>query len=283
MAGLLPGMGSWLQGIRRLAREHYCVTVKRLGDGVECSLSSPASSFYADPFLVRCGGETRLFVEEFHYPSNRGYITAIALDAALRPGNPQRVLETASHASFPFVFEADGAWYMLPETSRAGSVDLFACDQMPSRWRRAARLIDGANCADSILHHAGGLWYLITSTQREAASRRRWLEIHVSDSLLSERWQPHPVNRERRHAARDHGYGRNAGALLEIDGMLLRPMQASMRRYGECLQMMRVAQLTPDAFEEVPFAGAHPFSGVAHASHHVSRAGDVIAWDRRTR
>jgi len=60
-------------------------------------------------------------------------------------------------------------------------------------------------------------------------------------------------------------------------------MQASTRRYGECLQMMRVAQLTPDAFEEIPFAGDHPFAGIAHASHHVSRAGDVIAWDRRTR
>ncbi len=281
MAG--TGIGAFLNGLSRYPREHYAVWLGDAAGGRASRVPCPPTSYYADPFLIEDGTRQWLFVEEYRYARSRARIVAIPLEGGRAAGAAAVALDPGSHVSFPFVFRHEGVPYLLPETSQAGTLDLYACETMPHRWRLAARLFDRVDCADSVLHRAGGLWYLLTSARRDAAARRRWLEIHVSDSLLSGRWQPHPVNRERRYADRDHGYGRNAGALLELDGVLLRPMQASERRYGERMQMMRIARLSPDAFEESPYAGAHPFSGVMQATHHVSRAGALTAWDRRTR
>jgi hypothetical protein len=276
-------IGAFFNGLWRYRREHYVVWLRNGAGGRASRVPCPVASYYADPFLVEDGARQWLLVEEYRYARSRARISAIPLEGGRAAGAAVVALDPGSHASFPFTFRHEGALFMLPETSQAGTLDLYACEAMPGRWRLAARLFERVDCADSVLHRLGGLWYLITSAKRDAGASRRWLEIYVSDSPQSGRWQAHPVNRERRYADRDHGYGRNAGALIEADGHLLRPMQASRRRYGEAMQMMQITRLTPEAFEEEPFAGEHPFRDVAGSTHHVSRAGAILAWDERTR
>jgi hypothetical protein len=274
---------AFLNGLSRYPREHYVVWLGDAAGGRASRVPCPLSSYYADPFLVEDGARQWLFVEEYRYARSRARIVAVPLEGGRAAGAAIPALDPGSHASFPFTFRHEGAWFMLPETSQAGTVDLYVCEAMPERWRLAARLFDRVDCADSVLHRQDGLWYLITSAKSDAGANRRRLEIHVSDSPHSGRWRAHPVNRERRYADRDHGFGRNAGALIELDGQLLRPMQASLRRYGKSMQMMRITRLTPEEFEEEPFAGEHPFRGVAGSTHHVSRAGGTLAWDERRR
>jgi len=273
-----------VDGITRCAKERYQVRVCDVPTGATRTVASPLGTYYADPFVIAHRGEHWLFVEEFHCPSNRGYIAALPVGAGLATGEPQRVLDPGCHTSFPFVFEHDGALYMLPETSRGGRVELYACERAPDRWRVASRLLDGVDCADSVLHRHEGLWYLVTSQFDERTSPRRWLAIYTSESLLSTPWRAHPVNRRRRYADRPHGYGRNAGGIIAGEGELLRPMQASTHYYGEAAAVMRVTALTPERYDEEPYVGEHIASRIAtaHSTHHVSVAGDLAAWDMRT-
>jgi hypothetical protein len=154
---------------------------------------------------------------------------------------------------------------------------------MPERWRRAARLLDNVDCADSVLHRHGGLWYLITS--ESDASGRRGLAIYTSEALTGANWAPHPVNRERRYADRAYGHGRNAGDLVDTGTELLRPMQASTDYYGQAVRVMRIVELTPERYAEAPYDGTHVVGRIASArsTHHVSASGSLVAWDTRTR
>ena len=274
----------FLDGMSRCAQERYRVRLLDEASGIMRAVTSPRGSYYADPFLFCDGGERWLFVEDFHCPANRGYIAAARIGEGLEVGEPVRALDPGCHTSFPYVFAHDGAVYMLPETSRGRRVELYACERIPDRWRPAARLLDGVDCADSVLHRRGGLWYLVTSESDAAASPRRWLAIYCSETLLSERWAPHPVNRERRYADRPHGYGRNAGGLVDAGRDLLRPMQASTDYYGQSAQVMRIVEMTPERYEEAPCAGDHAISRIAagRSTHHISAAGGLLAWDTRT-
>ena len=275
----------FLDGFSRCAKERYEVHVLDTRSGVSRRIASPRGVFYADPFVFRYRGETWLLVESFECAANRGHIAAALLDDALEIGAMARVLDPGSHTSFPAVFEHDGSAYLVPETSRGRSVDLYVCDAMPDRWRLAARLLEGVDCADSVLYRHADAWFLVTSQSDEAASPHRWLAIYCSDTLLGSRWAPHPVNRERRYVDRPHGYGRNAGAIVaSADGLLLRPMQSSTEYYGQSARVMRIAELTPERFDEVPFSGDHVLAKIAsgRSTHHISTAGELVAWDTRT-
>ena len=276
---------SFLDGLTRRAKERYALTVMDIHSGLTRVLPSPRNAYNADPFLIMDGDARWLFFEEFHYPTNRGYIAAARVDPALALHPPQRVLALECHASFPFVFRHDGAIFMMPETSHSMRVDLYACVAMPDQWRCATRLLHGVDCADSVLHRHGDLWYLITSQSDAHTSPNRWLAIYCSDALLSGPWTPHPVNAERRYVQRAHGYGRNAGALVDACGHLLRPMQASQDYYGQAMRVMEVIELSPSRYEEVPFEGEHLFRriGADRSTHHISAAGPLVAWDTRTR
>jgi len=275
----------FLDGLTRCAKERYRLTLRDTRSGHTRAAQSPLASYYADPFVVADGDATWAFFEEFHYPTNRGYIAAARITSDLSLEGPGRVLDVGCHASFPFVFREAGTFFMLPETSGSRCVDLHTCVAMPDRWQRAARLLDGVDCADSVLHRHDGVWYLITSETDERTSPNRWLAIYASDSLTSGRWRAHPVNRERRYADRAHGYGRNAGALVHAGAHLLRPMQASEEYYGQAMRVMQVVALTESRYEEIPFEGQHVFCGIAAecSTHHVSEAGGIVAWDTRTR
>jgi hypothetical protein len=276
---------SLLDAATRWAKERYQLNLMDLATGRIRAVASPLTAYYADPFVVAEDSASWIFFEEFHYPTSRGYIAAARVQSDLSLGAAARVLDLACHASFPFVFRDGGTLHMLPETSNGRCVDLYTCVAMPGQWRHAARLLDGLDCADSVLYRHLGLWYLITSEADARTSPNRWLAIHISDSLVSGRWTPHPVNAQRRYADRPYGYGRNAGALVESGGNLLRPMQASTAYYGQAMRMMRVVELSPSAFEETPFDGEHLYCRIADewSTHHVSQAGGIAAWDTRTR
>jgi hypothetical protein len=275
---------AFLDGMSRCAKERYRVQLLDERSGETRAVASPYTSYYADPFLLAARGERWLFFEEFHCPSNRGHISAMRIGEGLALGEPIRALDPGCHTSYPFVFEHEGAVYMVPETSQARCVDLYACEGLPDRWSLARRLLDGVDCADSVLLEHGGVWYLVTSQAIEHTNQRRGLAIYWSETLLSNEWKPHPINRERLYADRPHGYGRNAGAIQRAGDELLRPMQASTNYYGEAARVMRIDELTPERYGETPYEGEHAFARIAalRSTHHVSAAGGLIAWDTRT-
>ena len=212
------------------------------------------------------------------------------LSDTLEPVSPRPLTSTLfygdfdCHASFPHLFEMNGSIYMIPETCERRSVDLYVCEQWPDRWRFERRLLFDLDAADTMALWANGFWWLVTSVQTGAQNRH--LEIFFTDDLLKGAIRAHPENSSRLYENMRHGTGRNAGYLAQsAGGGITRLMQKSDRYYGEGVAAMKVVELNTEHFEERLVDGIPELPIVAEifSTHHVSRAGNLIAYDVRDR
>lgn len=270
-----------LHGAHRRMKEHFSVLLQGRGE-TAWRLKPPSHIYLADPFVVRHQGKTALFVERFDYRTCLGDLCAISLDATLRPGPLLPILPGRAHTSFPYTFTHEGRLYLVPETSAEGSVEIHACEEFPTRWRLERIVLEDIDAADSVIFARGGLWWLITAVREDGL---RHLQIHFTDDPLHGAWQPHPVNQARLWQGAPFSSGRNGGAVIERDGILLRPAQVSRRFYGEGLKLMRIEVLTPTKYREAPYDGPDPLQALiaAWSPHHISASDGLVAFDIRDR
>jgi hypothetical protein len=282
--------GGRLGGARRWWKEHFTVYIFDVKHGITHPIPSPAYGYYADPFLWQHGGSNWLFVEEFEYAKDRGRLVVMELTDTLAPISPRPLISTLfygdfnCHASFPHIFEMNGSIYMIPETCERRSVDLYVCEQWPDRWRLERRLLFDLDAVDTMALWCNGFWWLITSVR--TGTQNRHLEIFFTDDLVSGSIHAHPRNDFRLYENMRNGTGRNAGYLAQSHDLgITRLMQKSDRHYGEGVATMEVVALNTEHFEERLADGIQelPIVTEAFATHHVSRLGDLIAYDVRDR
>ena len=189
---------------------------------------------------------------------------------------PQRVLEADHHLSYPFVFEHDGQLWMLPESAKNRSVELYRCVDFPLVWKRERILIDGLRLVDATLYRGTDRWWMFANS---AAGESRMFddELHLFHAeRLTGDWQPHPKN----PVKSDARSSRPAGRLFARDGVLYRPAQVCVPRYGAGLAIQRVLKLTPQDYAErqVERLLADPAAGL-FGLHTMNRAGDLTVVD----
>jgi hypothetical protein len=272
-----------LHGFLRRLKEHFLVLL-RDGSGRVLRLEAPPGCYYADPFLAVHRGRTALLVERFDYRSCRGDLCAIALDGKLRAGPPIPILPRPRHMSFPFVFSHEDTLYLVPETGSDRMVEIFRCSDFPGRWEPVALALDEVDAVDTVIFPHDGLWWLITSV-RPPEGGGRYLAIWHALDFRTGPWIAHPVNEQRLYRDLPCSSGRNGGAILRHDGKLLRLMQSSRRFYGEGIRLMQIERLTVTEYRECSFAGDHPVLPIIadFSPHHLSMAGDLVAFDIRDR
>ena len=210
--------------------------------------------FYADPFLWEADGRRFLFVEEFPFATGKGVISLAEIDEAGRIGTPRIVLETDCHLSYPFLFEHEGAIWMIPETSGRRTVELYRADPFPERWTLHSVLLEHVDLGDATLQRIGDDWWMF------AASRERWtsswdaLSLYHAPSPFGP-WQAHPGN----PVLVDLHAARPAGNILEIDGRLVRPVQNCDGLYGAALGFAEIRSLTENNYVQTFAAAALPW------------------------
>jgi len=208
-------------------------------------LAGGDNCFAADPFPIARGGKHYIFYESLDYATDKGVICAQQVDADGPVGTPVRVLEEPWHLSYPFLIEEGGTLYMIPEASVSGAISVYRCVDFPGKWECVARLFDDVEAADAtIFRHAGRFW--MTSVTREGVGGYSdTLRIHYAPDLFG-RWEEHA----RRPALVDARFARPAGAVVEIGGHLLRPVQDCAFGYGKRTIIMRIDALDAERFEQ---------------------------------
>ena len=228
------------------------------------SLRDDGHRFYADPFPLAVEGRTWLFVEEFPHATQKGVISAVEMGRDGPVGTPRPVLEEAHHLSYPFVFARDGALWMVPESSAAGTIDLYRATTFPGGWEKAATLVAGVVASDATLWEQEGRWWLFATVRDAPVGAPLGLGSY-SDALhlwsapdFRGPWTPHARN----PVLIDIAAARPAGAILRrANGDLVRPVQDCTDGYGRALGLARIDRLDDDAFgqtvETVLRAGPH--------------------------
>lgn len=224
--------------------------------------------FYADPFPIVVGDATYLFVEDFDHRLGRGVISVVEFDGDGPRGTPRPVLEHDTHLSYPFVLQDGGQLWMIPETSGAGTVELYRATRFPGSWTLEEVLIEGMEVSDATPFRHGGRWWL-SATARHGGSYSDALHLWSAERLQGP-WSPHSRN----PVLVDIAAARPAGRVVSRDGRLIRPVQDGRRGYGAALALAEVTRLDDDAFEQRVLATIAPGTRwPGHRLHTLNRAG----------
>lgn len=205
-------------------------------------MPSHPSCLMADPFLIRKAGLWHMFLE---VKPARGQPAAIA-HATSADGRAWdyhgTVLKEPFHLSYPYVFQWENEFFMIPETLDAGAIRLYRADPFPARWRLEGDLIRGTY-ADPTPFRAHDRWWLF-------ACPRPWQHdvLHLySAERISGPWRPHAEN-PLIHG--DASRARPGGRVIQVDGRWIRWAQDCHTSYGHSLRAFEILELTPHSYRE---------------------------------
>lgn len=194
--------------------------------------------FLADPFLT-CAESARPRVLCETYRGGRTSLVAIDLDE--RFGERHPLLAGTPAASHPYVFEANGEQWLVPEQHQAPRLDAYHFNgsaTLAVSWK-----LDGIAAVDATIVEHEGLWWLFCTDKRGGANYA--LHVYWSRYLYGP-WHPHARN----PVKTDVTGARPAGNFFVRDGSLYRPAQDCSGRYGRAVTIQRIDHLTPERFEE---------------------------------
>jgi hypothetical protein len=223
----------------------------------------------ADPFLMPGPEGPRLMVEEYSWSLAKGRISELRRAG---PGKPfdsiATVLEEPWHLSYPHIFEHAGVYYAIPEAAGSNRISLYRIDPDTGGWEFDRVLIDNIDAADAtIFQHEGRWWMLHSGTQ----ASRAWSLFAWHAPALTGPWEPHTAN----PVKSDITSARPGGNVFRHAGQLYRPAQDGRLAYGGALAIMRIDELSVEAFRETvvrritpgahwPYPdGCHTLSGYA--------------------
>ena len=232
--------------------------------------AGPGFTFLADPFGLWREGVLHLFAESYDYRTRRGTIDLLRLDRQFGLIDRRTVLREPWHLSYPFVFEAEGDVWLLPEAHRSGTLSLYRAAPFPDAWERAATIdLDGAAVDATPLHHDGRWWLFYTR-----AGATNALHVAFADRPQGP-WRIHPQSPV-------HTAARPGGTPFVADGIVVLPVQDCRRTYGGAIRPLRFLRLDPTRIETrlgnpiVAPPGAAPFT---EGLHTLAGCGDVTLVD----
>jgi len=232
-----------------------------------------SDGFIADPFVLRIGSKLVLMVEEFDRHARRGSIAQAELssDGALRPLF-KKAMETDIHMSYPCLFEHQGLYYCVPESSQARSVFLYRLNAEQTIWSLAATIIRDFAAADpTIVEHEGRWWLFCTSV--DDGPDTNLFVWHAP--VLEGPWKQHPGN----PVKVDVRSSRPAGRPFVFEGKLYRPAQDCSLTYGGAITINRVTCLTTREFSEEPAARIQPIEPYRKGIHTAVGYGSITVVD----
>jgi len=205
------------------------------------------AKFVADPFMIPVN-PWFMFFEVMRGDSPIGEIGLASSEDGIEWKYEQIVLREDFHLSYPYVFEWQNSYYMIPETLGANAVCLYEAEEFPRRWSRKARLIEG-HCADPSIVRFNDLWWLfVCSTPHQHDTLRLYFAEEITGP-----WREHPQSPIVRGDTRR---ARPAGRVVIKDNYLIRFAQDCVPRYGSRVRAFDIRELTTTRYAEVENAAS---------------------------
>lgn len=202
---------------------------------------------WADPFLIRHKDQHYLFLEELNEDQQKGILVVAHLD---QDGVFQRIVPILSepfHLSYPFVFEKEGQWFMIPESAQGRSIRLYQAHNFPDEWCYVKDLMVDVQAYDTTPFYHNGKWWIFTVLKKgDGASSFDQLYLYHAADIIQEEWIPHPLN----PVVTDSRSARPAGKVFSKNGKLYRPSQNCLERYGHKLLINEITHLSETQYEE---------------------------------
>lgn len=257
------------------------------GNGISSSMwrykpiVPPKDRFWADPHIVFKDGTYYVFIEELPYNTGKGHISVMQINEDGTWTQPIKVIDKPYHMSYPFVFEHQGTWYMIPETMANNTIELYTCQGFPHQWTFCMNLMEGVKAVDATVLLKDGTWWLFANMiEVEGAPIGDELFLFSSNELLSTDWSRHPAN----PIVSDVKSARPAGRIFEQNGKLYRPSQNGSHRYGYGFNLCEIKTMNQsDYAEEVVTSVTPDWDPDIMATHTFNHQGRLSIIDVKAR
>lgn len=219
-------------------------------------IENEKGTFNADPFVVEKDNKNYCFVECFNYAEKKAKINVFELSEKgyVFLGT---ALEESFHLSFPFIFEFNNEFYMVPESSKNRDIRLYKCQNFPLKWELQEILIDDIDAADTMIFQKNNKWWMMTNEDPLKLDNHNYqMNIYYSDNLLNGEWISHKNN----PIIMDANSARNAGLLLDEDNVF-RVSQAFgfYKKYGENFSINKIESISETGYSEKIFSSHKKF------------------------
>ena len=206
----------------------------------------PKDRFWADPFTIKYNNKKYIFAEELIYKEKKGNIIAIEYESN-NYNRIGKVLDLPYHLSYPFIIKDKNELYMIPESNRNSTIDLYHCDEFPLKWNKVKTLISDIKASDTTIFKYNGIWWMFTSVRSDGLSQDEQLYLYYNDEdLLNGNWIKHKLS----PIVLDCRYARMAGNIFEKNGKLYRPSQDCSNVYGGAINYMEIEKIDKENYVE---------------------------------
>jgi hypothetical protein len=200
------------------------------------------AKFVADPFLFEGDSVWYLFFEVYNYATEQGDLAVATGDGGRKWSYEGLVLDEPFHLSYPYVFEWEGAQYMIPETFETNSIRLYRASEFPTGWEFVRTLVEGREYVDSSILFFQDRWWLFASVTSNDT-----LFLFHADHLEGP-WEEHPRSPI---VAGDLHSARPSGRVLVYEGRPFRlTMDVAPPEGTHEVWAFEITTLTPREYEE---------------------------------
>jgi len=207
----------------------------------------PKDRFWADPFVIFKDDLYYIFFEELMYKSNKGHISFLTIDGKGTVSDSKIILEKDYHLSYPFIFENDKEYFMIPKSSENRIIELYKSTDFPYKWELVTKLKEDVTAVDCTIHfYNNKYWMFCNMQQNKGASTLDELYIFYADDFQSTNWTEHPQN----PVISDVKKARPAGKIFEYKGNHYRPSQNCSKYYGRGMNISKITTLTETKYLE---------------------------------
>ena len=204
------------------------------------------ANFVADPFMIRVYGLWHMFFEVSNRKSSKGEVGLATSKNGLTWSYDRIVLAEPFHLSYPYVFEWQGAYYLIPESQQAKAVRLYRAEAFPTRWRFIKNLLEGLDFNDPSVFFYRDKWWLFVETAPSIQCDT--LRLYCADDIEGP-WLEHPKSPI---IDGDPHVARPAGRVVVLGDRIIRYAQDCYPIYGTNVRAFEITRLTPTEFEEHP-------------------------------
>ena len=239
-------------------------------------LKNPKNSFLADPFIIEHNKENYIFVEEYNFKIKKGVVSVYKIFK----NNSQRVgvaIEENFHLSFPFIFEYESNYFMVPETSEAKEIRIYKCEEFPLKWKHEKSIFKNVRSVDPIIFKHNNLWWLMTSFSSTGHGIESELQIFYSENgPLTNKW----ISFKKNPVIIDPALGRNGGFLRKNNKIFRVAQSFGFNTYGENIHIQEIITLNQDNFVVKNFARINlEFSENLFGMHHLNNNNNFTVYD----
>jgi hypothetical protein len=216
--------------------------------------------------MVQAGDTWYMFFEVMNSLSRQGDIGCALSQDGLHWKYQKIVLDEPFHLSYPYVFQWEGQFYMIPESAEANAIRLYRAEDFPYTWAFVANLKEGSY-ADTSIFNSNNIWWILTCSKPYAHDE---LRLFFADKLTGP-WIEHPASPL---VQSNPSKARPAGRIIVVDDACIRFAQDDQRTYGKRVLAFRITEINKMKYAELehegnPILKAQGKDWNRHGMHHI--------------